>query len=148
MTIEQQFVGREMGREMAGVFGRDKMHSSAVVFNSAQLENLCVVVLDIRRQFVGTNVDELHVRVFETEESGDLKALLGFEAIQGESLEFVVGETVHVDLDSLVLLHPFPARFKLFLSFSEFRTHRLLFFTDLLPCPLVIANHLKSGLNH
>ena len=97
------------------VIWHDDIDSPMRVVNLADLKNFHVVPGDIIGKLEGRYIDDIDIRVFDSEHSGDLCVFSLEELLHGNALELMHGIRIDVYLYALLLLYILPLLLELFL---------------------------------
>lgn len=97
------------------VLGDNQVESLCWLLDLYQLQNLHVVLVDLRGECVGTDVDDVNIGVLDGEDSHNLSILLLLQFLDRHALHLRDREGVDVDFNAFLLLDFGPAVLELFL---------------------------------
>jgi hypothetical protein len=101
--------------EFMDIIWNDDIDPPMRVVNLADLKDFHVVASDIISKLEGRYIDDIDIRVFDSEHSGDLSVFSLEELLHGNTLELMHGIRIDVYLYALFLLDILPLLLELFL---------------------------------
>ena len=101
--------------EFMNVIWHDDIDSPMRVVNLSDLKDFHIVASDIISKLEGRHIDDIDIRVIDSEHSGDLSVFSLKELLHGNALELMHGIRVDVNLYALLLLNLLPLLLELFL---------------------------------
>ena len=104
--------------EFMDVIWHDDIDSPMRVVNLSDLKDFHIVASDIISKLEGRHIDDIDIRVFDSEHSGDLSVFSLKELLHGNALELMHGIRVDVYLYALLLLNLLPLLLELFLHLA------------------------------
>ena len=110
----------EVSREFYIVLRHNDFKPSCWLFNLHQFQYLLIVVLNVRSQRERTNINHIHIWVFQAKDSGDLRVLFLFEFLNRHPLPFRDRKGVDVNFNTLVLLNMRPRLLEFFLHLAPY----------------------------